>query len=74
MSHKVVKTSGEGMFAKEVNIIRGESPSHPKDKVRKAKTEKTNSYATENILRSNYDKDKRSGMSPNDLQAKYRKF
>lgn len=33
-----------------------------------------NSYATENIARSNYDKDKRKGMSPNDLAVKYRKF
>src|SRR3990167_10112207 len=41
---------------------------------RKNNVSRGNSYETENIARSNYEKDKRSGMSPNDLKVKYRKF
>lgn len=74
MSERKVETSGQGMFAKEVTITRSESPKQTKDIQRKRNTERTNSFATENILRHNYEQDKKKGMSKNDLIAKYRKF
>jgi hypothetical protein len=39
----------------------------------KEKTSRVNSYATENMLRKQFDTDKKNGMSDNDLRIKYRK-